>query len=139
MKPLSVPGITDSFELVTKYILEVAKAAGLDPKDTYRLRLAVDETVTNIFTHGYAEAGRSGPIIIRPFIQINKLIIQIEDFGISFDPSRDVCAEKGALPPDEHPAVGGFGIQLALSSSDHFHYECLNDFNRSTFVFHIRR
>jgi len=140
MKALTVHGNLDSLNLLTNYVLETARLAQLNPKDTYRLRLAIDEIATNIIIHGYNAAGLSGKLTIRSYIKINKVLIQLEDSGQSFNPSQIAQCKKLAVSPGTSPQEeGGLGIFLALSSVDHFHYECLPSLNRSTFVIYPRR
>ncbi len=140
MKALTVHGNLDSLDLITNYVLETAQLAHLNPKDTYRLRLAIDEIATNIITHGYTAAGLSGELTIQGYIKINKVLIQLEDSGQSFNPSQISRCKKLAVSPETSPKEeGGLGIYLALSSVDHFHYERLPSLNRSTFVIYLRR
>ncbi|KAA3659404.1 MAG: ATP-binding protein [Chloroflexi bacterium] len=140
LKALTVHGNLDSLELITNYVLKAAKLAHLNPKDAYRLRLAIDEIATNIITHGYTEAGISGKLTIQGYVKINKVVIQLEDSGQSFNPSQISCSKEVTVSPETSlKEEGGLGIFLALSSVDHFHYERLPSLNRSTFVIYLRR
>jgi anti-sigma regulatory factor (Ser/Thr protein kinase) len=56
MKPMTVPATLDSLGAIAEYVLAAAASAGLDKRASYNLRLAVDEIVTNIIVHGYADA-----------------------------------------------------------------------------------
>ncbi|MBK8988351.1 MAG: ATP-binding protein [Chloroflexi bacterium] len=62
MKALRVEGTLQAIEPAVQFAMQAAAEAGLDDRATFRVRLAVDELVTNIITHGYLEAGRSGDI-----------------------------------------------------------------------------
>jgi len=140
MKALTVHGNLDSLDLITNYVLKTAQLAFLNPKDTYRLRLAIDEIATNIITHGYTDSKLSGNLTIQGYIKINKVVIQLEDTGQSFNPSQLSCSKQLAVSPETSPQEeGGLGIFLALSSVDHFHYERLPSLNRSTFVIYPQR
>ena len=139
MDSLTVPGNIDSLEKITAYVLTVAKNADLTHKETYRLRLAVDEIATNIVLHGYEKAGISGRLTIQAFIKINKIIIQLDDCGHPFNPSHNQCQEKLEITPDQWPREGGLGIFLALSSIDHFYYQRIKSMNRSTLIIYTRR
>src|SRR5262249_45143777 len=87
MEPLIVPGNLDSLSIIGKYVLDAAKAANLDPKRSYRLRLAVDEIATNIVVYGYEGAGIEGSIAVRASIDDQALMIVIEDTAQPFDPT----------------------------------------------------
>lgn len=140
MESLTVRGDLDSLELITNYVLKAAQLAHLTSKETYRLRLAIDEIATNIITHGYSEAGLSGTLTIQGFIKINKIVIQLEDTGQSFNPSELSCNKNlTILTNSKSREEGGLGIFLALNSVDHFHYQRLQSLNRSTFVIYPQR
>ena len=115
MEPLTVPGTLDSLPLITDYVLATTKLAQLNPQETYRLRLAVDEIAINIVTHGYAEVGLSGELTIQAHIKINKIIIQLIDKGMQFNPLHFSCQEKVITSPNDLSKEGGFGVLLALS------------------------
>ena len=134
MKPLTLPGKPESLERVTTYVLTVGRAAGLDSQKMYRLRLAIDEIATNIVVHGYAEAGIEGNLRIWACDTAQQLIVYIEDQGLSYDPHQFLETARRGLPPQKRPSEAGFGIYLALSSVDHFHYETKEGCNRSIFV-----
>jgi serine/threonine-protein kinase RsbW len=139
MDSLTVPGNIDSLDKISAFVLALAKDAKLTQKDSYRLRLAVDEIATNIITHGYKEAGLSGKLTIKAFIKINKIIVQLEDCGQSFNPTQLPCQEKLKITPEQWPKEGGLGIFLALSSIDHFYYQRIKSMNRSTFIIYPRQ
>jgi anti-sigma regulatory factor (Ser/Thr protein kinase) len=133
MDPLTVPGSLDSLATISQYVLAAAAAAGLDKKVAYRLRLAVDEIATNIISHGYEEAGRTGVVDVQAVIDETTLTIFLEDTGASYVP--DQVAEPTDLdrPLVERP-IGGLGVYLAIQSVDKFLYERIGNRNRHSFV-----
>jgi len=139
MEPITVPGNADSLELITAYVLNVASEAGLTNSETYRLRLAIDEIATNIITHGYAKTDEKRVLTVQGFIKINKIIVQVEDFGAPFDPTRAFCKHNIPLSSEQLSTEGGLGIFLALSSIDNFYYENRGTSNRCTFILYTRR
>jgi serine/threonine-protein kinase RsbW len=62
MESLTVPGTLDSLKAIANYVMAAAEKAGLEKKEAYKLRLAIDEIASNIIIHGYEEADRSGNI-----------------------------------------------------------------------------
>ncbi|MCP5098562.1 MAG: ATP-binding protein [Chloroflexi bacterium] len=134
MDTLTVPGIIESLDLITDYVLDAAAKATLTPKQVYRLRLAVDEIATNVITHGYIEAGRSGDITIFARFENDFLIIVLKDTGESYDPTQDFCLQEKCTPPEKRSVAGGLGNFIAISSVDHFQYECFPSYNCSTFI-----
>jgi serine/threonine-protein kinase RsbW len=113
MEPLTVPGKLDSLSAIAKYVMNAATTAGLDKKAAYRLRLAVDEIVTNIIVHGYEEAGLEGDVYIKAELDDKQLSICLEDTGVKFDPASK--EDPGDLhQPLEGRSIGGLGVYLAF-------------------------
>jgi serine/threonine-protein kinase RsbW len=133
MEPLTVPGKLDSLSAIAKYVMSAATAAGLDKKAAYRLRLAVDEIVTNIIVHGYEEAGLEGDVYLDADLDEEKLTICVEDTGVKFDPASK--EDPGDLSqPLESRSMGGLGVYLAFQGVDKFQYERTGNRNCNTFV-----
>jgi len=135
MQPLTVPGTPESLSRVGKYVLEAAAEAGIDKKRAYRLRLSVDEVVTNIIVHGYQEADQSGDVSIRADIDPNTLAIVVEDSGAPFDPRQIPEPDSLDKPIDERD-IGGLGVYLAIRGVDEFRYEYRGNRNRNIFFLH---
>ena len=133
MKPLNVPGTLDSLRVVAEFVQGVATATNLDMKDAYRLRLAVDEIVTNIITHGYEEAELQSRIDLRAEVNHDTVAILIEDSGVAFDPLQHMLPDNLDQPLDERVA-GGLGVYLVRHSVDELLYERVRDRNRNILV-----
>jgi serine/threonine-protein kinase RsbW len=133
MEPLIVPGNLDSLPIIAKYVLDAAKAANLDNKRSYRLRLAVDEIVTNIVVYGYEEAGIEGNIAVRASVDDHALTIAIEDTARPFDPTARAAPDDLDAPLEQR-SIGGLGIFLALNGVDDFRHESTERGNRNTLV-----
>lgn len=133
MQPLVVPSDLDSLSIVGKYVLDAAAEAGLDNKAAYRLRLAVDEVVTNIIIYGYQEAQIEGHVNIHAEIHEQTLTITVEDTARPFDPRKHSAPDDFDLPLEERDE-GGLGVFLALNGVDEFVYEYVHNQNRNIFV-----
>lgn len=127
---VTLPGTLDALEAVARFVRTAAVAAGLDPQRSYRLRLAVDELVTNIVKHGYCAAGRSGTVRVTAELSPMALVVTIEDNGATFDPNTFPQPSTLSAPPHERDP-GGLGIFLALRGVDDFAYETTDSGNRS--------
>ncbi len=132
METLKVPGTINEIEPIIDYAVTAAQEAGLSEHAKHRVRLAVDEIVTNIVMHGYEEAGRSGDLSISAEYDEEQLTIYLEDTGLQYDP-------RNTPPPDlassvEKRPLGGLGIYLALWAVDQFFYEHEQDRNRSILI-----
>ncbi len=133
MEPLAVPAVLDSLSTIGRYVLEAAQAAGLDKRAAYRLRLAVDEIATNIIVHGYAEAGRTGEVLVRADLDEETLAVALEDTAQPFDPRLKERPSQIDMPIEERP-IGGLGVFLAVEGVDRFDYEYVGNRNRNIFV-----
>jgi anti-sigma regulatory factor (Ser/Thr protein kinase) len=133
MEPLSVPGTLDSLSAVADYVKAAAATAGLDKRAAYRLRLAVDEIVTNIVTHGYAAAGLEGTVDLQAEVEEEALTILVEDTGVAFDPRQHATPDDLDLPLEQRH-MGGLGVYLVIQNVDQFLYERVGDRNRNIFV-----
>jgi len=135
MKSLCLPATLDALGEIGKYVIAATTEAGLDSKAAYGLRLAVDEIATNVITHGYEEAGKTGNIAVSRALTDSSLTITLEDTGIPFDPLNQKLPDEEdlKLPLEERP-MGGLGIMLVLKGVDNFSYEYREGRNRNIFV-----
>ena len=135
METLTVPGTIDSLSAIAEYVKQVANIAELNRKAAYKLRLAVDEIATNIITHGYAEAGRTGDIYLRAEIYNSRLTLAIEDTGVIYNPNEKATLQQEFFNQTlETREIGGLGVHLVLESVDEFRYERAGDRNRNIFI-----
>ncbi len=137
MEPLSVPGVLDSLGKIASYVMAAAKAAGLEKKPAYNLRLAVDEIATNIIVYGYKGGDADQPIVVHTEIDDQALTVILEDTAPKFDPTQQELPDAEDLnQPLESRQIGGLGVYLAVQGVDQFQYQRLGDTNRNIFVVH---
>jgi serine/threonine-protein kinase RsbW len=133
METLRLPATLESLKPIRDYVTLVANTAGIGKTRAYGLALAVDEIATNIITHGYEEAGRTGDIIIHAQVTEGVVEITMEDAGVPFDPWTHANPESLNAPLEDR-GMGGLGIFLAQKNVDEFRYDYVNGHNRNTFV-----
>jgi serine/threonine-protein kinase RsbW len=135
VKTATFPGNLDSLSPIAAFVLEAAASAGLGPRATYRLRLAVDEVATNIIVHGYTEAGRTGRLELRTRLAQDSLSVEVEDTGAPYDVAAHTLptAEELARPLEER-VEGGLGLFLITQSVDTFRHERVGPKNRTLLV-----
>ena len=72
---------------IADFIAQAAQEAGLNSKETYAVKLAVDEACSNIIEHGYHEEDgaeiRCSYVILK-----NGIKITIQDWGKPFQPDE---------------------------------------------------
>lgn len=117
---LSINAELSALETVGEFVETGARLAGLDTAATYKLRLSVDEIVTNIITHGYSDNYQLGQIQLSTNNVGQFFQIKIVDKAPAFDPLQLTTPDLN-LPFDKRP-LGGLGIFLALSGVDYFQY-----------------
>jgi serine/threonine-protein kinase RsbW len=138
LSSLTVPGTLDSLKPIRDYVINATATAGLNKVLANRLRLAVDEIVTNSIVHGYDEAGIAGDIRIEADIDDERLMIVVEDSGPHYDPTQhDLPTEEDLSSPLDTRDIGGLGIYLAVNSIDEFRFEHVNNRNRNIFVMYL--
>ncbi|NJL01489.1 MAG: ATP-binding protein [Spirulinaceae cyanobacterium SM2_1_0] len=134
MKPVILPATMAALYKVSEYVLTAAATAKLNKKATYCLRLAVDETATNIVSYGYA-LEEQGRLYLSSRCDEQQLAIILEDTAAPYNPLAALAAAERSLQlPFEQRPIGGLGVYIAWQSADEFHYELVGDRNRNTFV-----
>jgi anti-sigma regulatory factor (Ser/Thr protein kinase) len=105
---------------------EFGKCHGLSKRYKLDLNLILEEILTNIISHGYADKGEH-------FIQITisqengVLVVCVKDDGIPFNP---VTAEAPDIKrPLEEREIGGLGVHLIKQLVDDIVYERVGNQN----------
>lgn len=84
---VTFPGRFESLAKISEYVVQAARAAGLDEEAVYAVDLAVDEACTNIIEHAYGGEGL-GEIECTCTRFHDGLKIVLHDKGNSFNPSK---------------------------------------------------
>ena len=111
--PLKVRADFGQLNQIREYVIESATALGVTPDVFDDLRLAVDEAVTNILTHGY---GGPGDVELELIAEGPDLIVRLCDQAPSFDPALARPVDRRL--PGERQDPGGFGLFLMRSAMD---------------------
>ncbi len=90
---------------------QISHLAGFSSLDVGKIVLAVDEACSNVMRHAYGGA-LNKPIIITFIIEKSKLVIQILDYGKSFDLKKVKPRDLDEIKP------GGLGLHLINSVMD---------------------
>ena len=69
MKTLTLPAQLSSLKTIGQFIIAVCQEAGISSKRAYKLRLAVDELVTNIIVYGFANSTTESTLEINAEIE----------------------------------------------------------------------
>ncbi len=76
-----------SLASIGEFIIFHADAAGFSASDVYAIQTAVDEASANIIDHAYG-GENIGSILIKIFDQKNKIVIELTDTGLPFNPEE---------------------------------------------------
>ncbi len=123
MEILTLPAQLESLETIGQYIMTVSREAGVSQKRAYKLRMAVDELVSNIIIHGNAGFPEVGILEISAEINPESLKITVVDTGKPYDPRERVFDQSILSLPIEERPIGGLGVFLSLQSVDEFSYK----------------
>ncbi len=115
---------------IREFVLESATTLGVDPAAFDDLRLAVDEAVTNILTHGY---DGSGNIELDMFADGSDLVIRLRDTAPPFNCTLAAASEPGPAQEREKPG-GGFGLFLIRNAMDKLVHRKLENGNELTMI-----
>lgn len=117
---LTIASRLESLTAISNFIVEAARDVGLDEKQTYHVRLALDEACTNVIQHAYSEQEES-ELVIRCRMEEGDFVITLIDRGAPFDPS---LAPAPDLESDwEDRPIGGLGVFLIQQLMDGMRYE----------------
>jgi serine/threonine-protein kinase RsbW len=100
--------------------------AGLPSDVTFRLTLALDETVSNVIRHGLRD-GAEHHISVHVQVADGMVTATVEDDGVAFDPN-DAPAPDLEVPIDQR-APGGLGVHLVKATMDEVRYRRDGDRN----------
>jgi anti-sigma regulatory factor (Ser/Thr protein kinase) len=108
---------------IRDFVRKSVKLLGGAPAVVDDMMLAVDESVTNIITHGYR--GQPGEIAIEMRKDGADFVVTLRDQAPPFDPTR-VLPPDLTLPLEQRP-LGGLGIFLTRQAVDHVMHRVTGD------------
>jgi serine/threonine-protein kinase RsbW len=94
-------------------ILERAEALGYSGKDTFALKLALEEAISNAIKHGN-HSDPAKPITVRFCVTEEKITVIVRDEGMGFEPEE----VPDPTTPDRLPLPNGRGIMLIRAYMD---------------------
>lgn len=99
---------------VRAFVRSRLKQLGFNEKDAFRVELALHEICVNIALYAYP--GRKGELRLASWMEADRIVFEVRDDGIPFDPSA-------APPPDMEAKAragrpGGLGIYFYMTFLD---------------------
>jgi anti-sigma regulatory factor (Ser/Thr protein kinase) len=121
----------ESLAELRAFVQHACAAHAIDEERSFALRLAADEAVTNIITHGYA-GQPTGFYQVDLDMGAEQVTLVISDQGRAFDPQG---APQPNLTADaEQRTPGGLGLYLIHQLIDVVRYESAEGTNRLTLI-----
>ncbi len=119
-KTRKFPGNYKSLAKIGHFLEQAIKDMGFNAKDTYSIKLAVEEACCNIIDHAYGGEGK-GEIECSLKTEIDCLQFELRDFGKPFDPEH-VPPLQLNKPLDDLDGHGA-GFYLMNQLMDNVYYE----------------
>jgi len=107
-------------------IESVLTETGADDQIVFRIRLALDELLTNSITHGFPQGGEH-EIRIDLMLDPDHVAVDIIDDGLPFDPFQPRQVDIDA--PIEERAIGGLGLHFVRELIPELSYRRVGDHN----------
>lgn len=111
-----------SLAAIADFMAQAAEEAGLDSKDTYAVKLAVDEACSNIIEHSYGDE-QGGKIHCSYRVLKDGLKITIQDWGKPFTPDEIPDPDFNVDLYDLKPRGAGLYFMRNLMDEIHFDFE----------------
>lgn len=126
VRTLTLEASLEALAPISDFVVDQARAAGLDEHAVWEVQLAVDEAATNVIQHSYAKA--PGPLTISTELVDGAFQIVICDQGRPFDPNE--VPEPDLVSPLEERKTGGLGLYLMRKLMDRVEFRFENGENR---------
>jgi serine/threonine-protein kinase RsbW len=128
VEPIALVAELDSLDEVVRYVRTTAGLAGLSERQFNRLRLAMEELVANVVTHGETKE-----IELAGGVERDRTWLRLAYAAPPFDPTGAAAPTDLDRPLAER-APGGLGLYLARSVVDTMSYDYADGRNRTTVV-----
>ena len=107
-------------DTLCRHLERFGESIGLSSKCIFEANLALDELFTNIISYGFKD-NKEHTIEIKISLKNNKLVFNIEDDGIPFNPTEVDTPDMECTI--EECKIGGLGIYLAKNLMDEVCYQ----------------
>jgi len=125
----------ESLQVFRDFITTTCRRHAVPEDIIFDLKLAVDEACTNIITHGY-QGMDPGSIMLSFRIEPDRILVEITDFGHSFEPAPPGEMDLEAALEDR--PVGGLGLYLIYQTMDNIDYQASEEGNCLVFTRYYR-
>ncbi len=114
-----IPAQISYLPTLRDFISRIASRYHFSKSEINALVISVDEACTNIIKHGYRDLP-SGSITVTVNVKNDRLIVELIDHGISFDPNQ--VSDPNLAQYIQNGKKGGLGIFIMKKFLDEIHY-----------------
>lgn len=118
---LTVSSSLEALSEISDFVVQEARAAGMDDHAVWEVQLAVDEAATNIILHAYGDHDLEGPVVVRTELKDGEFVVYLRDNGARFDPAA--VPKPDLTSPVEERQTGGLGLYLMRKLMDRVDFE----------------
>lgn len=135
--PLVLPARLSAMERLPKWIESVLEGRSIDDHTQFAIHLCLEEVVSNVIRHGYANTAEESVVTIRCAVKPDGfLVFTIEDSAPRFNPLDSPDAPL--LDADGEISIGGRGIRLLRGFAGSLDYEPTATGNRLRIGFPVK-
>lgn len=120
----------DTVATALQWLESTGEQAGWPSRTRFKLRLCLDETLTNITMYGHKDAGAATGeprVKLRVLQEGVHLTLEISDNGVAFDPTAQTPRQLDASLDEAR--IGGHGLRLMRHYLEDIRYERRNGWN----------
>lgn len=133
---LSLPASTWYIRRTRLFISGIAQDAGFSENTASQVELAMDEALTNVIRHAYAEQSEHGTVVVLLEKDADQLTIRLRDWGNTFSPDWKTDLDVDQMAKDKKR--GGLGLFIIQRVMDEVDYRrCPQGYNELTMVKHF--
>lgn len=131
-KYLEIKACIDNIPEIKKFTDEIAKAVQMPHKEKMDINLALEEAISNIIFYGYKNEkdAKEHTIIVEAKISTEKIIFNIKDSGIAFNPLEN--KDPDITLSTEEREMGGLGIYIIKQLMNQVTYQRIENHNLLT-------
>jgi serine/threonine-protein kinase RsbW len=116
------PGNYKSLAKISQFIEQAIRKAGLNARDAYAVKLAIDEACCNIIDHAYGGEDK-GDIECSLVVESDCLHIELRDHGKPFTPEKVPPPQLDVPLKDLKERGAGFYLMKKLMDSVYYDYK----------------
>ena len=133
-KELTISTRMEDLHQVEKAVDALAEELGWSLKLTNQVQLVLEELVVNVIHYGHeVPDDLAHKIFISMIASDEKLVLEIKDDGVAFDPLREGPTVNMESNIDDRK-IGGLGIHLVRKLSNEIVYQREGEMNKLTIV-----